>query len=84
MTQFGIDLAAVLGGAIVTEIVFDLPGLGRAVVQAIFNQDRPTVQGIVLVTSAFVVVANILVDVLYGVIDPRVTLVRGDIAASRR
>jgi peptide/nickel transport system permease protein len=84
MTQFGIDLAAVLGGAIITEIVFDLPGLGRAVVQAVLNQDRPAVQGIVLVTSAFVVVANILVDALYGVIDPRVTLSRGDIAASRR
>ena len=84
MTQFGIDLAAVLGGAIITEVVFDLPGLGRAVVQAILSQDRPAVQGIVLVTSAFVVVANILVDALYGVIDPRVTLSRGDIAASRR
>ena len=41
-------------------------------------------QGVVLVTSAFIIVANIVVDVLYGVIDPRVTVVRGDIAASRR
>jgi peptide/nickel transport system permease protein len=72
MTQFGIDLATVLGGAIITEVVFDLPGLGRAVVQAIFNQDRPVVQGVALATSAFIVVANIVVDALYGVIDPRV------------
>jgi peptide/nickel transport system permease protein len=73
MTQFGIDLATVLGGAIITEVVFDLPGLGRATVQAIFNQDRPVVQGVVLATSAFIVVANIIVDALYSVIDPRVT-----------
>jgi peptide/nickel transport system permease protein len=72
MTQFGIDLAVVLGGAIITEVVFDLPGLGKAVVQAVLNQDRPVVQGVVLVTSAFIVVANIAVDALYGVIDPRV------------
>jgi len=84
MTQFGIDLAGVLGGAIITEVVFDLPGLGRAVVQAIFNQDRPVVQGVVLATSAFIVVANIVVDALYGVVDPRVTLSRDDVAASRR
>jgi peptide/nickel transport system permease protein len=63
----------VLGGAIITEVVFDLPGLGRAAVQAILNQDRPVVQGVVLATSAFIVVANIIVDALYSVIDPRVT-----------
>ena len=84
MTQFGTDLAAVLGGAIITEVVFDLPGLGRAVVQAVFKQDRPVVQGVVLATSAFIVVANIVVDALYGVIDPRVTLSRDGVAASRR
>jgi peptide/nickel transport system permease protein len=84
MTQFGIDLAAVLGGAIITEVVFDLPGLGRAVVQAVFNQDRPVVQGVVLATSTFIVVANIVVDALYGVIDPRVTLSRNGVASSRR
>jgi peptide/nickel transport system permease protein len=84
MTQFGIDLATVLGGAIVTEVVFDLPGLGRTVVQAVLSQDRPVVQGVVLATSAFIIVANIVVDALYGVIDPRVTLSRGEVAASRR
>lgn len=72
MTQFGIDLATILGGAIVTEIVFDLPGLGRTVVNAVLSQDRPVVQGVVLATSAFIVVANIAVDALYAVIDPRI------------
>ena len=72
MTQFGIDLATLLGGAIITEIVFNLPGLGRAIVEAVLSQDRPVVQGVVLAASAFIVVANIVVDGLYGVIDPRV------------
>jgi peptide/nickel transport system permease protein len=74
VTQFGIDLATVLGGAILTETVFGLPGLGRLVVQSIGNQDLPLTQGIVLVASAFVVVANIVVDCLYAVLDPRVRL----------
>jgi peptide/nickel transport system permease protein len=72
MTQFGIDLATVLGGAIVTEVVFQLPGLGRTMVQAILNEDRPVVQGAVLVASAFIVVANIAVDVVHTLVDPRV------------
>lgn len=70
--QFGIDLATVLGGAIVTEVVFQLPGLGRTMVQAILSEDRPVVQGAVLVATAFIVVANIGVDVLHTVIDPRI------------
>jgi peptide/nickel transport system permease protein len=71
LTQFGIDVATVLGGAIITEVVFDLPGLGRTMVEAVLNEDRPVVQGVVLVTSAFIVVANIIVDALHAVIDPR-------------
>jgi peptide/nickel transport system permease protein len=63
-----------LGGAIVTEVVFQLPGLGRTMVQAILNEDRPVVQGAVLVASAFIVVANIGVDVLHALIDPRIRL----------
>jgi peptide/nickel transport system permease protein len=74
MIQFGIDLATVLGGAIVTEVVFQLPGLGRTMVQAILNQDRPIVQGAVIATSAFIVVANITVDVLHTLIDPRIRI----------
>ena len=72
MTQFGIDFATVLGGAIVTEVVFQLPGLGRTMVQAVIGEDRPVIQGLVLVTSAFVVFASLCIDVLYRMIDPRV------------
>ena len=72
MIQFGIDLATVLGGAIVTEVVFQLPGLGRTMVQAILSEDRPVVQGAVIATSAFIVVAGIAVDVIHTLIDPRI------------
>jgi peptide/nickel transport system permease protein len=74
LTQFGIDLATVLGGAIITEQVFGLPGLGQNVVSAIAREDLPVIEGIVLVAAAFIVVANIVVDTLYAVIDPRVRL----------
>lgn len=74
VTQFGIDFATVMGGAIITETIFGLPGLGRTVVQSIGLEDLPTVIGIVIVASAFVVVANIVVDAFYAVLDPRVRL----------
>ncbi len=74
ITQFGIDIATVLGGAIVTESVFGLPGLGRAVVQSISNQDLPVIQGVVILASGFVIVANIAVDAIYALLDARVRL----------
>ncbi|MFK4088052.1 ABC transporter permease [Kribbella sp. NPDC020789] len=74
VTQFGIDLGQLVGGVVVTETVFSLPGLGRTVVTAINQQDLPVIIGIVLFASAAVVVANILVDVAYAFLDPRVRL----------
>jgi peptide/nickel transport system permease protein len=74
VTQFGIDFASVLGGAILTESVFGLPGLGRESVQAIDNQDLPVIVGIVIIAAAAVILANILVDMMYAVLDPRVRL----------
>jgi len=72
VTQFGIDLGTLLGGAIVTEVVFGLPGLGREVVQAILKQDLPVIIGVTILSSALVVVANLLVDVCQSLLDPRV------------
>ena len=72
VTQFGIDVGALIGGAVITEQVFGLPGLGYTAVHAIEQQDLPVIIGIVLVASAGVVVANILVDLFYAVLDPRV------------
>ncbi|TDC32905.1 ABC transporter permease [Kribbella albertanoniae] len=74
VTQFGIDLGQLVGGVVVTETVFSLPGLGKTVVTAINQQDLPVIIGIVLFASAAVVVANILVDVAYAFLDPRVRL----------
>jgi peptide/nickel transport system permease protein len=74
VTQFGLDLGGLLGGAIITENVFGLPGLGQLAVQSIFGQNLPVVIAIVIVASVFIVVANICVDFLYAFLDPRVRL----------
>jgi peptide/nickel transport system permease protein len=72
VTQFGIDLGTLLGGAIVTEVVFGLPGLGREVVQAITKQDLPVIIGVTILSSALVVTASLLVDACHSLLDPRV------------
>jgi peptide/nickel transport system permease protein len=74
LTQFGIDVGTLLGGAIVTENVFGLPGLGELAINSLSKQDLPTIIGLVLLASAFVVVANILVDICYGLLDAKVRL----------
>jgi peptide/nickel transport system permease protein len=74
VSQFGIDLGGLMGGAIVTEVVFGLPGLGREAVLAITNQDLPLIMGITLVSAVMVVGANFLVDLCYAALDPRVRL----------
>jgi peptide/nickel transport system permease protein len=68
----GITTAILIGGAVVTEIVFNIPGLGRLIISAILRRDYPVVQGVVLVTAAAYVVINLLVDLLYAFIDPRI------------
>jgi peptide/nickel transport system permease protein len=73
-SQFGIDVGTLVGGAIVTETVFGIPGLGYTAVKAIGNGDLPVILGIVIVASTAVVVANIVIDVFYAVLDPRVRL----------
>jgi peptide/nickel transport system permease protein len=74
VTQFGLDVGVLIGGAVVTEQVFSLPGLGWTAVHAISSQDLPLIMGIVFVASAGVVIANLVVDILYAVLDPRVRL----------
>ena len=73
-SQFGIDVGTLLGGAIITESVFGLPGLGWTAVNSIAAQDLPVIIGIVIVACGAVIVANILVDIFYAVLDPRVRL----------
>ena len=72
VTIFGLDLGALLGGAILTEKTFSLPGLGALSIDAIAKRDLPVIMGVTIVGAVFIVVANIIVDVLYGVVDPRV------------
>ncbi|MCH6162745.1 ABC transporter permease [Streptomyces marispadix] len=74
ITLLGVDLGALMGGAILTETTFSLPGLGQAVLKAIGEKDLPLILGVTLITASAVVVANLVVDLLYGVIDPRVRL----------
>jgi peptide/nickel transport system permease protein len=74
VTQFGIDLGALLGGAVVTETVFGLPGIGKASLDALTQQNQPVIIATVLLASTAIVVANIAVDVVYAVLDPRVRL----------
>ncbi len=74
VTTAGLDLAGLLGGAVITETIFRLNGIGRLSINAIINTDLPVVAGTVLVAAVFVVIANLIVDLLYAVIDPRVRL----------
>lgn len=72
ITVIGYSLGGLLGGAVVTETVFTIPGMGRMVVQSVARRDFPVIQGAILLIAAFYVLANLLVDVLYVYIDPRV------------
>ena len=71
-TVLGLIVAVLLGGAVVTEQVFNIPGVGRLLVQAVGRRDYPLVQGVVLVIAAVYVVVNLAVDLAYGMLDPRV------------
>jgi peptide/nickel transport system permease protein len=72
VTMFGIDLAGLLGGAFITETVFNLPGIGQYAVRSIFTNDFPSVMGVTIFGAFFIALANLLVDVAYAYVDPRV------------
>jgi peptide/nickel transport system permease protein len=72
MTYVGLQLGVMLSGAIVVETIFALPGIGRLGLTAVLNRDYPVVQGVVLVASAGYVLVNLLIDIAYGLVDPRV------------
>jgi peptide/nickel transport system permease protein len=78
VTASGLQIAGLLGGLVVTETVFQLPGLGRLVVDSIEQRDFTTVQGAVLTITIIVVLVNVLVDVLYTIIDPRISVSSGE------
>ncbi|MFC4049623.1 ABC transporter permease [Actinomadura syzygii] len=74
MTVFGLDLGLLLGGAVLTESTFGIPGLGRLAIDSINTGDLPMVLGVTLITASSIVVINLIVDLLYAVVDPRVRL----------
>jgi peptide/nickel transport system permease protein len=74
VTLAGLDIGTALGGVIITETLFGIPGLGWTIVQAINQQDLPVILGIAVLAAAFVVFMNLVVDILYAVLDPRVRL----------
>jgi peptide/nickel transport system permease protein len=72
VTVIGISIATLLGGVVVTESVFNIPGLGRLTVDAVLARDYPTVQAVILLFALAYVVINLVIDVLYTVLDPRI------------
>jgi oligopeptide transport system permease protein len=72
VTFLGFDIGSLMGGAIVTEGIFNIPGIGQGIFQAIQNQDSPVVVGIVTFLVLVFIAANLIVDLLYGVLDPRI------------
>jgi peptide/nickel transport system permease protein len=74
VTAAGLDFAGLLGGAVVTEAIFQLPGMGRLAIESVTDYDLPIIVGVTVVAATFVIVANLIVDLLYAVIDPRVRL----------
>jgi peptide/nickel transport system permease protein len=72
VTVLGLDIGLLLGGAILTEIVFNIPGVGRLAYDGIINADLPIIEGTVLFGAFFIVIANLVVDIVYALVDPRV------------
>jgi len=74
VTILGLQAGALMSGAVVTEQIFVVPGFGRLIVEAVFTRDYPLVQGVVLITASSYVLINLLVDVSYSLLDPRIRL----------
>ena len=72
VTIFGLQLGGLLGGAVITEQIFSIPGFGRLIVDAVFTRDFPVVQGIVLVSAMAIFLVSFLVDLIYAAVDPRI------------
>jgi peptide/nickel transport system permease protein len=74
VTALGLEVGNLLGGAVITEAVFAYPGIGRLAVEAVINKDVPLIQAIVFTVAAAILLLNILIDVIYVALDPRIRL----------
>ena len=72
VTVIGLGVALLIGGVVITETVFNIPGVGRLVVDAIARRDYPIIQGVIIVFSGIYVLVNLLVDLSYTLFDPRI------------
>src|SRR5262249_2783431 len=72
VTILGLQMGALMGGAVVTEQIFVVPGFGRLIVESVFTRDYPLVQGVVLITASAYVLINLLVDISYSLLNPRI------------
>jgi peptide/nickel transport system permease protein len=72
ITVIGIGFALIISGVVVTESVFNLPGLGRLTVDAVLSRDYPVIQAVILLASLIYVVINLLIDIAYVLLDPRI------------
>jgi peptide/nickel transport system permease protein len=72
VTLKGISLASIVGGSVLVETVFSIPGMGRLAVEGLFSQDYTVVQAVILVTSIVILAMNLLIDLSYSWLDPRV------------
>ena len=72
ITVIGIGVALLIGGVVITETVFNIPGVGRLVVDAISKRDYPIIQGVILMFSGVYVLVNLMIDLAYTVLDPRI------------
>jgi peptide/nickel transport system permease protein len=77
ITVMGIQLGTLLGGVVITETIFSVPGMGRLAVESIYSRDYPMLEGVVMFSALSVLAVNLAVDILYSVIDPRITLEGG-------
>jgi peptide/nickel transport system permease protein len=74
VTILGLQTGALMGGAVVTESIFVVPGFGRLIVESVFTRDYPLVQGVVLITASTYVLVNLLVDLSYSLLNPRIRI----------
>lgn len=78
VTVVGLQLGALISGAVITEQIFIIPGIGKLTIDSVFSRDYPSLQGVVLITATGYIVANLLVDVAYSLLNPRIRVVGGN------
>jgi peptide/nickel transport system permease protein len=74
LTVMGVTIATIVGSQVILENMFNIPGIGNKVLTALFARDNPVFQSVVLIIAVFTVLTNLVVDIMYGVIDPRIRL----------